>query len=241
MNAEKEALQYVVGLAAPIVREIGGEMYSDKPLHRVKHNPKAEPIILSTLTSLVEYIRAGVDRVAGQTLFVHVESPTRVSVFSKLDEDRERETLAVVTAQVPSFEFNQFMDHERFCIALQSKFVDVYDRPLLLKFAGTVESGSVAEYGDDGITQKATVKTGIASKDACIVPNPVNLVPFRTFIEVEQPLSRFIFRMKQDRSGEISCALFEADGGAWKTGPLSDIKAFLEEALEGVEDLIVIS
>lgn len=241
MNTEKEALQYIVGLSVPTIREINGEMYSDKPLHRVKHNPKADPIMLTTLTSLIDYIRSGVDRVTGETLFVHVESPTKVSVFSKLDEDRERETLAVVNAQVPFFEFNQFIDHERFCIALQSKFINNYDRPLLLKFAGTVEAGSVAEYGDDGVTQKATVKTGIASKDDCIVPNPVNLAPFRTFFEVEQPLSSFIFRMKQDRGGEINCALFEADGGAWKMGAVCNIKKFLEGALEGIGDLIVIS
>lgn len=61
------------------------------------------------------------------------------------------------------------------------------DRDLILKFAGTVENGTIAQYGDDGVTQKATVKTGIASKGDAIVPNPVRLRPYRTFIEVEQP------------------------------------------------------
>ena len=48
----KEALQYIVGLSAPVVQEIGNETYSDKPLHRVDYTPLAEPIQLSTLESL---------------------------------------------------------------------------------------------------------------------------------------------------------------------------------------------
>lgn len=56
----KEALQYIVGLSAPVVQEIGNETYSDKPLHRVD-SPLAEPIQLSTLESLVDYIKSNVD------------------------------------------------------------------------------------------------------------------------------------------------------------------------------------
>ena len=237
----EKALRYLNSLAMPNVREINGETYTDKPLTRVSHHPKADPIILSTLTSLVEYIRSGVDRVPGVHLFVHVESPTKVTVFSQLDADRKRENLAVASPQIPFFEFNQFIDHERFCIGLQSKFLDICDRALLLKFAGTVESGSVAEYGDDGITQKATVKVGIASKEACIVPNPVELAPYRTFAEVEQPSSSFVFRMKQDRGGEITCGLFEADGGAWRCDATAYVKEFLAEALSDIPGLFVIS
>ena len=48
-----------------------------------------------------------------------------------------------------------------------------------------------------------------------LVPNPVKLQPFRTFHEISQPEIAFVFRMKNSQSG-VSCALFEADGGAWK-------------------------
>ena len=237
----EKALRYINGLKAPAIREIDGETYSDKPLHRVKHNPKAEPLKLSTLTSLVDYIVSGIDRRLCTHLFVHVQSPTRVVLFSQLDDDREREKLAEVNAILPSFDFDCFMDHERFCIALQSKFIDNADRALLLKFAGTVEAGSVAEYGDDGISQKATIKTGIASKDEALVPSPACLSPYRTFLEVDQPFSEFVFRMRQERNGEIGCALFEADGGAWRANAMYAVREFLVNALKDVEDLIVIS
>jgi hypothetical protein len=145
-----------------------------------------------------------------------------------------------VDAQIPGFRYGSFIDHEEFCINVQAKFIDDpdTDKALLLKFAGTVEHGSVAEYGDDGVTQKATVKTGIASKTDAVVPNPVRLRPYRTFIEVDQPASEFIFRMKQERG--ISCAIFEADGGAWKNAAMKNIKNYLELELAELKDRFIV-
>ena len=131
------------------------------------------------------------------------------------------------------------MNNETFLIALQSKFIPGDDRELLLKFAGTVEDGTVAQYNDDGITQKATVKTGIASKGDALVPNPVRLRPFRTFVEVEQPESSFVFRMKQGNG--VECAIFEADGGAWKNVAMQNIKEYLQSELKEFPMFTVIS
>ena len=245
-----------IGIAAFVAKEFGvpmvfakksksinidGEMYSDKELHRISYNPKAKEIEMNTLSSLVDYIKANVDEMSGQ-MIIHVQSPTKVEMYSELDMERKREYMVEVNAKTPEFSFNKLIDHEAFCINLQSKFMNLpgTDRALLLKFAGTVEAGTVAEYGDDGVTQKATVKTGLASKSEAIVPNPVILCPYRTFIEVEQPFSQFIFRMKEER-GSVYCGLFEADGGAWKIETMRKIKAYLEEQLEGIEGFIIIS
>ncbi len=238
----RKALEYIVGLSKPEVQTINGQVYADKSLCRISYNPKADEIEMNTLSSLVDYIKANIDEMSGK-MIIHVQSPTKVQLYSELDAERKREYMVKVTAQVPEFKFNQFTDHEAFCINLQSKFLadPETDRALLLKFAGTVEAGTVAEYGDDGVTQKATVKTGIASKGEAIVPSPATLKPFRTFVEVEQPLSQFIFRMKQDKYDGINCALFEADGGAWKIEAMKAIKAYLEEQLCGIEGFIIIS
>lgn len=235
----QKALQYIVNLAEPKVQTIDGETYSDKALHRVSFNPKAEPIQLNTLTSLVDYILSDFD--THGKLFVHVVSPTEVTVFSVLDKERIREEILTVNALVPRFDFGRFMEHEAFCIGLQSKFQDVGDRALLLKFAGTVEAGSVAQYGDDGVTQKATVKTGVASKADAVVPNPVTLSAYRTFMEVDQPAAQYVFRMKQGPGGDVQCALFEADGGAWQTEAKESIKVYLTTEFEGYNDIVVIS
>lgn len=236
----KEALRYLMeDMSVLNTKEVNGELFADRPMHRISFNPMATPISMNTLSSLIDYIKSGVDTFGN--MIVHVQSPTKVQFYSNLDHEKKRECIAEVNAQVPDFRFGQYYDHESFCIGLQSKFVNDpnTDRALLLKFSGTVEAGTVAEYGDDGITQKATVKTGIASKGEAIIPNPVLLKPYRTFVEVEQPESRFIFRMKEG-SG-IQCALFEADGGAWKLDAMNAIHDYLEENLEGIEKIIVIS
>ena len=215
----RNAMEYIAEQAAPHVVEINGDTYTDKRMMR------AEPIQMRTLTSLLDYISSNVDELdACRKYMVHVTSPTRVDLVSCLNFDRMRETLAIVEAQIPEFSYDTYMDHERFLIALQAKFLPGDDRELLLKFAGTVESGTVAQYGDDGVTQKATVKSGISSKTDAIVPNPVILAPYRTFLEVEQPESSFIFRMRDSDRGGVSCALFEA---------MSDVAAYIIKQLSG--------
>lgn len=236
----KKALEYIVGLNAPHFNEIAGETYSDKELNRISYNPKARSIEMTTLTSLVEYIKANVDSMYDK-MIVHVVSPTEVSLYSQLDDERIREYMVSVEAQIPEFSYGRYMGHESFLIALQSKFIDNNDRALLLRFAGTVENGTVAKYGDDGVSQKATIKTGIASKGEAVVPNPVKLRPFRTFVEVEQPESAFIFRMRQDENSGVECAIFEADGGAWKNAAMKNIKEYLQFELADMPEFTVIS
>ena len=236
----KEAIEYVVGLRKPEVQKIDGIVYSNKELEPVIHNPKARAIQMNTLTSLVDYIKAQVDEM-DEKMIVHVQSPTKVALYSALDSERIRESMVEVMARVPEFEYGRFIEHERFCIGLQAKFLDdpESNRALVLKFAGTVEDGTVSQYSDDGISQKATIKTGIASKGDALVPNPVKLRPYRTFHEVQQPMSEFIFRMKSDDS--VKCALFEADGGAWENVAMRNIKDYLEVELADYPNFTILS
>ena len=249
MDNLKDALQYIVELGEAKVKDVvlpdgTVQTYSDKPLKMLlKHLPMAEaPLKMSTLTSLVEYIKGNIDSMSDK-MIVQIVDPETVVLVSQLNEERQREKLAVVNATIPNFRFNDFINQEEFCINLQSKFIDdeKTDKSLLLKFAGTVEAGTVAEYGDDGTTQKATIRTGIASKGEAIVPNPVSLRPFRTFLEVTQPKSDFIFRMKQDKYDGIACAIFEADGGAWKIAATTAIKEYLQRELIGLSQFTIIS
>lgn len=244
----QKALQYIVGLREAKVQDIhfvngGAETYSDKELHRLSpYIPRATAIEMHTLTSLVDYIKANIDHMA-EHMIIDVESPECVSMYSQLDIERKREYLVEVKARVPEFSFDSFMDKEKFVINIQSKFIDDpnSDRAEVLHFAGTVEAGTIATYGDDGVSQKATVKTGIASKNEDIVPNPVKLRPYRTFLEVEQPVSEFIFRMREGMRGGIECAIFEADGGAWKMAATKAIKDYLQFELEDMPQFTVIS
>ena len=130
------------------------------------------------------------------------------------------------------------MGGEAFNILLQSCFVEpedpmkATDRGLVIKYASNVTTTVEANTEDDGVTQAVTVKKGIAGKGVDILPNPVRLRPYRTFTEVEQPESSFVFRCK-DNDG-VKFALVEADGGAWKGEAMKNIKAFMEENVPGL-------
>ena len=109
----KEAIEYVVSLRKPEVQEIHGITYSDKEMDPVIHNPNARAIQITTLTRLVDYIKARVDEM-DEKMIVHVQSPTKVSLYSALDGERIRENMVEVVARVPNFEYGRFIDHERF-------------------------------------------------------------------------------------------------------------------------------
>lgn len=239
----KEALEYIVNMSAPHLTEVDGETYSDRPLDRVSYAPTAATLRLDTLTSLVDYIKGckkDMYEEYDQQWIIHINDPAHVYLMSMLDTDRKRETLIEASAERYMNAIGNYIDQESFLIGIKSNFVQTDNTALLLKFAGTVEDKSVAQYTDDGITQKATIKRGIAGHEEAVVPSPIALAPYRTFLEVEQPESDFVFRMKTDERG-IRCALFEADGGAWKHEAINNIKTYLSEALKDEKNIIIIA
>lgn len=234
----KEAMEYLVNLGEkddPII-QLGQGTYSRVGLSRITE-PVASSLTVSTLTGLVDYIKGNVDELKGE-LLIQVESHKRVKLFSPLNEDRNRELFIEAEAILPSnVQYDRFIDTERFNIMLQSSFVDAGDKKALLQYTGLVQDENVKSIGDDGVSQQVTVKTGVASVGQAIVPNPVSLAPYRTFPEVEQPISKFIFRMKEGPSA----AIYEADGGAWRNEAIKNIKEYLEKELKDVENIKIIA
>lgn len=242
----KEAIEKIQSMDVPnVVEDDYGVQYVDKKMYRLSVPAYAKPLEMRTLSSLIEYINGFFKKNDMATDYMlHVVSPERVELISALDGDREREVLAVAKAELPKIPFGEFIENERMLITVQSMFAEGEDtdRALLLRFAGTTTSGSVKEYGDDGVTQKATIKTGVASKAEAIVPSPCVLRPYRTFNEVEQPASRFIFRMREnERTKTIESALYEADGGAWRNEARANICRYLQEHLKGKTEMLVIA
>lgn len=231
----KEAINRILELAAPSFKEINNEIYCDRRITRVDRELRAEPVRMNTLSSLVEYVKHTHD-FKDAPYMIQVVSPTEVRLVSGLDSDRQREVLAEVHAEIPEFPFGQFVEKEKFIIGVQSKFVGGEagedDKAVILAFAGNVKAGTVEKYGDDGVSQKAAVKRGVTSLSEVEVPSPCVLMPYRTFTEVPQPAGSFIFRVKDSERG-VACALFEADGGAWKNAAKAAIREYLEEQLAG--------
>ncbi len=240
----KSAIDRILELAMPNISVIHDSTYADKKLVRIDKESRAVAISMNTLTGLIDYIKGQKD-FKEIPYIIQIASPTEVRLISSLDADRKRETLVEVTAEIPNFSYGRFIENEEFIIGVQSKFLDgraeENDKPVVLQFAGNVKAGTVAEYGDTGVGQKATIKKGAVSMVEAEVPSPCFLMPYRTFTEVEQPMSSFIFRVKDNERLGVEFALFEADGGAWKNEAKANIKTYLVDALKEYKNITVIS
>lgn len=197
--------------------------------------PGASPMSTTTLASLRDYMRGNLDGLDPKNVVALIADPNSVVLLSKLDPlYRKREAYAKATVVAGRFQFGQFIESEEFIIQLQSLFSDTTDRAKILQVVGNLSDGTVRNTADDGVTQTVNTQVGITQRAEMKVPNPVTLVPYRTFSDVEQPASKFVFRMASGsrRGGEsVSCALFEADNGAWRAQALSNIKEWLESNL----------
>lgn len=229
----REALEYLVNLGyeKDVLVETEKGLFSKTKLERVEL-PQIDTLEVSNLTSVVDFMKANIDGIQDK-LLIQVSSPRTVRLLTSLDVDRNRQEILRAVAILPdNIIYDRFIDTERFNIMLQSGFADNEDKELLLKFTGLIRDEAVKETGDDGISQAVTIKTGVASVGQAVVPNPVLLAPYRTFPEIEQPESKFIFRMKEGPNA----ALYEADGGAWKNEAMRRIKEYLVENLKELED-----
>lgn len=237
MDNLKEALEYLVAIGGdvkePVVKEIAGKTYCNMQMYEYGKEPMASAIEASSLSALVDYIKNNKVELK-EKMVLHVEEPDCVKLISCLNKERKRETLFISRAETSGFRNDTAYGQERFVIELQSNFAITEDLVTILKVAGNVEAKTTQNYGDDGVSQKTTIKSGIASKTDVLVPNPVTLRPYRTFLEVEQPESQFVFRISEGRGGEPEFRLIEAEGGLWKLKAKGNIKAYLEELLEGM-------
>lgn len=228
----KEAMQYLRDTAAPNIRTFDEKQFSDKEMRRIYTKDYPDEINMSTLTGLKDYLLSeNLRNERVQDLIIQIHSPEHVSLYSKLDEDQKRLQYVDVRADLPEHYFDRYLDQENFIISLKTKFVQSDDPNddvnLLVRFAGTAEGSTLRQYKDDGFSQAVTVADGIASKADAEVPNPVSLRPYRTFCEIEQPESLFVFRMKE-RDG-MHCAIYEADGGVWRNTAIQSIKQYLDD------------
>lgn len=215
---------------------IKGRSYATGHVTPVAH-PAPEVIQVTTLTALVDYLKSNIDELDMSKLLCHVESPSRVGIYSNLLGDfcnRSCYIRAELTQlQIP---FNKYLEGEAFNILLQSCFVEyedelrATDRGLVLAYAANVREVQEGITLDDGVTQAVTVKKGVANVEKVAMPNPVILRPFRTFTEVEQPISRFVFRAKEGPE----FMLVEADGGAWRSEAMKNIKEYMGNAVSGL-------
>lgn len=163
----------------------------------------------------------------------------KITVTIAFKPNETRNFVATGVVAKTSFKANRWVTQDKFILELQSMFVKTSDLEAIMKVAGNIEAKTTANYGDDGVTQKTTIQQGVASRADVIVPNPVSLIPYRTFLEITQPESSFVFRIDgSDNMPEFT--LIEADGGLWVNQAKAEIKKYLEKNLKELGTNIVI-
>lgn len=229
----KSLFEYVVGLSKANMVNIDGTVFTDKPLH-LPEMPAIETLLTDNLSSIVNFIKNAGDadlNYLDDTVqkIIHVEDAGKVNLYSSVcNEYMDRQKFMTAEWAGNKFPFGQFMDAEKFNILLQTCFMETDDLKVIQQVVGNLRDEAVQNYGDDGVSQSVTIRTGIATVGQVRVPSPAKLRPYRTFLEVEQPASLFILRMRE--GGQ--CALFEADGGLWRKTARKNIRNYFEYELE---------
>ncbi len=203
-------IQRLVEKGAQIV-EADGKTFTNGDYHILRHKDKAETLGFNNLSSIVPILRNEIENEFSEIPFyIVINDHKNVSVITSLDNEKDRERPYEVQAENCGFTFGRYYCYEDFVIALRSMFVQNDGRDQLLAFLKTVNDIEGVEIGDDGVTQRVTTQSTVSGAKA--IPPIQRLAPYRTFSEIMQPESDFLFRVKQ--GGQF--ALFEADGGAWK-------------------------
>ena len=209
----------------------------DKRMERYDVAPKARAVAAHTLTALLDYIENCAEEFPlGSQMIIHIVDPMTVRLMSQLDKERTRETLFESEAEVSCFRFNQWYDQESFMIALQSNFVKNEDLELVMKLSGNIVSKMSRPMQMTHFSVRY-YECSVASKAPVIVPNPVTLIPFRTFQEVEQPESQFVFRIGE-QNGAPAFKLVEAEGGLWRLKAINQLKEYISNVLRDLPEEI---
>lgn len=230
---DREFIEKIEDMTGPKVIETVQGTFSDKDLYRIE-NKLADTIVLLSLSGLAEMIKQEINEY-NLPLFVRATSAERVHVFGAIRDDMQREMPYTATAKFIGFDYDRYMSIENMIIGLKSRFAPTEDRDYLVQLLGNITDQQSVQTKDDGITQSATVKSGIQLIGEQRIKPIVTLKPYRTFLEVEQPESDFLIRLKDGRA-----ALFEADGGAWEREAVKNVADKLRELLEDVPNVHII-
>lgn len=226
MDQTAEAIQKIVDLGSPEQFTIHELPWSSKPLTLITP-PTAAAFSVGTLDGFVNLLEAGIDSFDVDATVIHIAGHGAVNLVQRSANKYGKRNVHVeakLTDGITSFPyFNSWGSQEDFVIGLQSHFQSSKDLDYLLDLASHITAKESVKQVDSGVTQEVTVQRGSAFKENVEAKARLSLKPYRTFRELDQPASDFIFRVKDG----IRLALFEADGGAWKIAAVGLIASWL--------------
>lgn len=228
-------IQKILEISNPTILHIGDRAFSTKQLF--KADPSLQSLSGITLSGLLKMLTPNV-----KDTFIHVKSPTEVNLHEAVDKNLQYPLIYAAAPALPKVYFNERMEQEAFVIWLQSAFAPTPDLTRLLELVSQVTAGPVATVVDNGISQEVSTKAGVALKASVQCPPIVHLAPYRTFSEVSQVTSCFLFRVHQRDGNMPTFSLNDTQGDMWKVQAVKSISMFLEASLNvmGVKDVRLI-
>lgn len=202
-----------------------GRQFADRPMVRITVDPALPAAVdFATLGGFVNFVEQDF---SSDKYLVHVASPTMVRLLGPLVGEDENLRAMPATATCKSagmlgFRFDCYQPLEMLNIALQTCFAPGNGEiEELRKFCAAVRSTQETGVADDGVSQTVQARRGVAAVQTTAVKNPWLLAPYRTFSEIEQPLSPFVLRFADTDDPEA--ALFQTGDLSWQVFAISDV------------------
>ena len=238
MDMTKEAIEKIVSLVQPELREIEGRTFA---LHANGEAEELRPTMdlpalldLTSLDAMVQMIRTEAIGRYAAPLYIAIPTPSRAECFAQPDAALRQLRLSYYVASatdVPGWGEKVTMPFEEALIALRTRFQDTPDTLYALKLLSEISTGAKITYNDNGVATTVVTKRGIDLQSNEQIRPIVKLKPYRTFQEVEQPESEFLIRIS-----ERGITFVEADGGMWRLAARKTIKSYFETALADMVD-----
>ena len=225
----KAAIDRILELGNPPIALVNGCSYSNNTDLQPIRDPSPSTVTMHSLKGFSSFYDYGIETgEIDKDSIIHVEHEGSVSLRGPLSGPwRQRDHLCKCQLfQYREFPFGQYLSLENAIVELQSKFERNYQLDNLLAVLSNIKGEMVVTAEDDGSAQSVTVKDSVGRLADLKIKPIVELAPYRTFREVDQPLSKFLLRFKKAQ-GLPQVALFEADGGAWRHAAIESIAEFL--------------
>ena len=225
-----EALIQLKEQASDKIEEINGFEYYLKPGCQPYRIVEPMPDTLQThnLQGLIDFLECPDKPAELEKCFFHIKDYDCVSLVEQLDKFNRSSTMIHARFDCDRFPYDYYMDLEDFIIKVQCYFDESPEKIALIKLASDVTGEEIKKHEDNGIAQVVHVVDGLGRLEEKETSPITFLQPVRTFLEIKQPESPFLFRLKKV-NGKVLAALFESDRELWKYRAVASIKAWIKK------------
>lgn len=223
----KSAIEKILELDKIETIKHEGLLYANKELHLIDFDESPQPLVLNihTLSGIIDYISIHPDN--AKEYLIHIMTSQSIYLYGEYEKiyGRRKVYLQSECIQKKDFSVISKFDQIEFITALQVNFILDESLKDLIDIVSNITDEQSNNFIDNGISQNVIIKKGI-KREAKEIINPIILRPYRTFEEIEQPESNFIFKIiKHDN--KIEFKLKEVESNHWKVTAINLIKKYL--------------